>query len=577
MKARQWTGWILAWAALGVLGWWTLAPSSTPGVERAVLLTAGWRDVPANGISVYRLPEALPHAVAQLVPDIATLRRMLPALRELEIRGIGLESVAAAALRDVQVTWPDRGAAEFGPEVAAIDFTRELKVGQPLRVTGRAVGLSPGAKVPVTLEEPDGQLRRTEMVAGADGTALFAISGQPTAAAGRFLWRLRLGEKSAGETLGVAVVAPHRPRVLITQQAPSWELARLYEWLNRDGSAAVLRTRVSADRWRLAGVSGPKPESAALNAPFLSQYDLVVATEESLRALEGEERAALETAVREQGLGLLVVGEPKASNEPISLLPWKITLLGQDADSMVRSTRVRLVAGREWPEPITVWAAAWPERPLSRALVRDPQGNLVVALEPLGRGWLGRSMVVDAWRWPLAGHAAEYAALWSELIGSVARSAAVDGAWRLQRAQDVIQVGQPVTVTWTGEPGREPRVARLRAEGVVAAASLSLAPLANQAGQAWTRWWPVQRGWHRLETETGVGFDLYVSELGEWSGVERARRHESTTALVQATVDSRAVPAGASQGDAWLKWRWAAWAVFVAAAGALWWRERKAL
>ena len=39
-------------------------------------------------------------------------------------------------------------------------------------------------------------------------------------------------------------------------------------------------------------------------------------------------------------------------------------------------------------------------RKLMRAVVRDPQGGLLVAVEPLGRGRLARSLVAASWRWP---------------------------------------------------------------------------------------------------------------------------------------------------------------------------------
>jgi hypothetical protein len=416
-----------------------------------------------------------------------------------------------------------------------------------------------------------------EVVAGVDAAATFALEGHPTAAVGRFRWRLRLGEGGAGADLGAVVKASHQPRVLLTQESATWEFARLHEWLTGAGSEIVLRTRVSADRWRLVGAAGPQLESPALTPALLARFDVLIATEESLRGLSSDERTVLEAVVRSDGLGVLIVGEPTAGTVATPLTPWQLTPAGSDAESIVRTTRLRLVGGRDWPEPMEVWAANWQAHALMRAVVRDPQGGLLVAVEPLGRGRLARSLVAASWRWPLAGHASDYAALWREILGVVARPEAIGGGWRLGPGASVISVGRPIDVTWLGEAGSAPPVARLRFDHETEAMSWRLQSRVDRPGEAWTRWWPARPGWHRLEDEVGHGLELYVSGPGQWPGIERALRQDATRELVRATANVDASQAGAAEARDWLRWRWAAWAAFVISVGALWWRERSAM
>lgn len=574
MSARRIGGWLVALLALAALGWWAYHPSRLATASQVVLLTADWQEAPPKGVPAYRLPDARTHPGAQWVPDLATLRRLLPTLETVEIRGAGVDPSSAAELDGLQVTWPDQGATRAGLEVIALACPREVAVGEPVRVSGRLDGLAAGAKVAVVLEEPDGHSGRVEVVADERGAATFAVTGRPTRAAGRFLWRLRVGEGPASPPLGVSVIAATRPRVLLIQDAPSWELARLHEWLVRGGHAAALRTRVSAERWRWADGVGGGPEAPVLAPKLLAGFELVVASEEAVVALGTDERRALTAAIQDEGLGLLVVGEPAVARSPSGLLPWEIQLERTEPAEAVRATRLRTVSGRVWPEPIGLWAARGPIRPLQRELARDPQGRVVVVHEPLGRGWIGRSLIAESWRWLLAGHDADYAALWSEILGSLAKPKSLAGGWRPQSDDGLFIVGRAVDIIWTGVAGQEPPVARWRVPG--AATSIDLHPTGwpGRPGEAWTRWWPAQPGWHRLESDAG-GLDCHVIALGDWPGMQRAQRRAATLALVEGSVSAGVKSRVVATSDDSLRWRWLAWFVFVGVVGALWWRERR--
>jgi hypothetical protein len=573
MKTRVAIGWLVVIVALAALGWWARRPSEPNLSARVVLLTPGWRQAPPPGLPVYRLPDAMAHPGAQAVPDVATLRRLLPTLRAVEIRGVGVDPVDVAELRGVQVTWPDSGVETAGVEIVAVACPREITLGQPVRVSGRLAGLAAGATVAVVLEEPDGHLCRVEVAADDRGAATFLVVGLPTRAEGRFLWRLRVGEGSAGSPLGVVVAAPHRPRVLLLQDAPAWEIARLHEWLVRGGHEAALRTRVSAERWRWVGSASTGPDSAELAPALLAGFDLIVTTEDALVALGGDELRALTAAVREEGLGVLVLGEPQAGRTPSTMLPWQLAEERNEPAEALRATRLRLASGQEWPEALNVWAVNWPERPLVRVLARDSQGRVVAAQEPLGQGWLGRSLVADSWRWPLAGRASDYAVLWSEVLGALARPKSLAGAWRLQGTTGMIEVGRAMDFRWSGAAGREPQVARVRGEGPATPIELQLAAWPRRSGEMWTRWWPSRMGWHRFETDEG-GVEFYVGAPGDWPGIRRVQRGAATAALVMESVEAPAQSGSVSRGEQLRVWLWLAWFIFVAALGALWWRER---
>lgn len=541
MKSRGNLSWVLlgsAVASLAWLGWSAFDPRSESGepVRAITLWTAGAAPALRAGEVNVALPEArTAPATVPRVPDAACLRRAYPELRDVRIVGRGVDEADAAALAGLRVTWEAPAAELRPPGLTTLEFTREIVVGQrPIVRGGVTGGREAGA---LSLQNPDGSAEHVELD-GERGEVAFEIAGSPAVAAGRFTWMLRLG---AGEAvpLGVRVAPPVLPRVLILQDGPSTEAARLQRWLADAGARVTARTKVSAEHFRWTSANGARGEFAVVAGDVLGEFDVVLTTERALAWLSPGEVEALVVAVRDGGLGLVVTDEPYAELARGPLVPW--SLPAPAAESEPRRTRLRLADGTALDEPVAGLPAELPVIPQGRAWARDPQERTLVAEIAFGRGTVARSLVTASWGWLQRGRAADYALYWSRLLGAVARREGRT-TWRQIRSAAPCFVGEPLR--WV-----------------------------RQDGSSATHW-AGAAGWNTFMMPDGEKLEVHVQAAEALPILQTERRRAATARLVALAAfapDAAGAPRRARSGTT----GYLAFAAFVASAGALWVRERR--
>ena len=301
---------------------------------------------------------------------------------------------------------------------------RELPLGAPLELQGHVDGLPPGETAALTLVGPDGSTTEAATSpAGRDGSAAFTIRAPAPPTVGRFDWRLRLTRGGTpDDPLGVAVVRPALPRVLVLEATPRFDTSALRRWFEEAGGTLAARTQIGKDLYRFfgpAGNGGAPREFTAIDGPLLAGYDLVLADGRSLLALKDPERAALAAAISDGGLGVLTLADdavlpaagaaaPGATKSPAAaLLPWTLRPVnggpGVDdpaAENADRSVRLRW-PGMTLPMNAPAEAAPWEIalQPTQIALIRDDQGRAVAAAAPQGQGNLALTLVRETGRW----------------------------------------------------------------------------------------------------------------------------------------------------------------------------------
>ena len=592
---------LLAVSALALLGWrptWRRAVPPTAGRIEAALWTAGdgGGSGKAAGHPRFALPEAsAAPADATRLPDVPTLRRRFPNVGTLHVYGNGLEPFDLDALDGLRVVFDPAPERLTAPAFSFVRCPRELPPGRGLTVQGRVGGLSPGATAAVTLEAPDGTTTDAiTLPADADGDAHFSADAPPAPAPGHFVWRLRLGKTN--EPLGVAVVAPDLPRVLVLLGAPRFDTAALRHWFEAAGGTLAARTLVGQDRYRFESAHDPPPQFTAVDAPLLAGFDLVLADGRALAALPPSERDALRAAVADTGLGLLVLADdatlPGAAGvspeAEAAFFPWKLSPLADPAGEGDRTARVRW-PGQTRPVDIPVPSAPFEIAPQDgqTTLVRDGQGHTLAAAQARGRGQLALTLVRETGRWTRENDPAAFAAYWSALFTPLARkaSAADAGRWTLAGGDaGPVFVDQPVTLVWSGKtmPAPGPGTVRAEADAGGDGATLPLAADPGEPGRWRTMFWPRRSGWQRVTmpsaTGAGTALDFFVCPAGDWPVLDAARRRMATARFAEtsrATSDgspSRALTTGEANvpvpAGAWF-------ALFLAGAGYLWIERRR--
>lgn len=559
------------------------------GASEAVLWTPGSIDpaaVPPVAL-VFALPGAPPNAPARAIqiPDVGTLRRRYPNVRTLHLCGDGLAADELPALAGLHVlSHPPVPLEGANSAVVFLSCPRVITLGETLRVSGRMAGLPSGGVLSISLEGPDG--RKTEVQVGpADtrGGSSFDLHAGSPPAAGRYQWHLRAG--NTDELIGVSVVPPRLPRVLVLEAAPRFDSASLRRWYAAAGGTMVIRTQTGKDLFRYAGSRESVQPFGAVDPALLKGFDLVFADWQAVAALNEPEAAALAAAIREAGLGLLVqvddaVQPAAVSSTPTAarpLLPWTLVAAPAVASPEPRQARLRWngqTAVSEIPLPIGSFNVNL--APDERPLVDDRQGQPLVTSTYAGRGQLALSLVNDTSRLLRENESAVFAAYWSFLFTRLSRPH-TDGAgrWALDAGErGPVFVNHPLALRWSGPVNKRPETVRVSQLPSGETTSLAMAQNASSLGTWHGTFWPRAAGWYRVATaETDGTLDFYVHPTMAWPEWQAVARHYATARFVAETHAAFAppvVPAARMVQD--LAYAW--FSLFVLAVGFLWIEHR---
>ena len=542
---------LLALLAIGVRPRWRTAIAST----EAVLATPG-----ADAATVRHVADSL--GGVPVLDDARAVSRL--ASRRVHVVGWGLDPETWHEMDSIPVMFHP---AAVAPGISRISWPAKVPLGDDIVVEGTVRHAPDGAVI--ALIDPGGGVDSAELT----DAGTFQLTAHPRSL-GPMLGVLRVSIHDRAivqETIGVSVVAPQVPRVLILEASPRFETRALRDWLARHHGAVVIRSAISRDRFRTEFVNRSRIGLDALTPRLLSEFDVVVIDSRTLAGLAAVERAALRRAVTDTGLGVLIEPDTVAFDSTnrftdrdfflgFALLP----ALGVDE----RTVRPVWAGARRSP------AAALPAAPYTLAarfgiepLVEDGTGGIVAQVAPRGAGSVGISVVRESARWVRMGEQEMFAAFWSRLLTALDRRASTED-WEIASPGPWL-VNHPVALS-VEAAGDHPVAIIVGPSGARDSAFLARDPLVA------TRWrglfWPREAGWHRVAAANGPS--LYVQTGATWRSQQSAELLDATARyLVRAgPVESRSTgrPARLSRPipSGWF------FGLFLLSAAVLWSRRR---
>ena len=573
-RPRQRAGRMLAGAVAAGALWLTAFPPlrQLPAARaEAILLTEGYapdtlrqlRRQLGAGTTVWTYGNVEKAAKARPLASLLTLAEQRPALRRLHVLGRGLPTADLPILGIIAVSGHP-GTPTTGFRTAY--WPAQLSLGELLQIEGAIDPLKGPGPAWVVLRAAGGGRDSVRLPANGDGS--FHLRYQPKTA-GLATYELLLrrpGQPPLTEPVPVEITTSTRPEVLLLAATPSFEFKFLKNYLAEAHYPVALRTSVSRGLVQTDFINQPYLNLDLLTPALLARYAVVVADAATLAALSSAETQALQAAVRNGRLGLVILAEatPLPRNAPgradFAVLP--------------RPPAPASLPALVWPaapgEARAPLPAQLQPRPNLRVLITGPQQAIAVASRRVGLGSVVVSMVSETFRWGLQGHAAIYASFWNQLLRAAVPSTAPVAIW--QTGTRWPHPGEPLTLQLVvGDlPAEPPTVAPLAGGSAV---RLALRQDSRLSEWSTAQFWPGAAGWHRISGPGPVRYHFYVYPTAAWPGPEQLARRQAATAAAAAAPAGAAAPvAPATKSEPWP----AGWffGLFLLAAGYLWLEEK---
>lgn len=499
---------LVAVASLSALAAPPSIPSPLSRDDTAILLTPG-----ATPYQRRALRDSLPGARILEWPDsvasIDRLRLGMAGLRQLHVAGWGLREAHWEAHDDLGLIFHP---APPPPGFTSVTWPPVVRLGDDFTVVARLQGGS--GDTPAWLRHPDGRVDTLPAAGGGESVARFPVRPR---AEGPGTWVLGAGS-AVVESLAVMVLPAQPPAVLVLEGAPSFETTFLRRWLAEQGATMAIRTRVSRDRYRTERINALGLVLDQVSPGLLARFDLVILDGQSLAALGPVGRSALDRAVRQDGLGVLVRPDTLA-RRAMDWFPFTLAPVGDLGERPVRPRWTGQAGGVRAPVPALGEEIVPGPRVIP--LMYDPVGRIVAATARHGAGVVGTTLVTEPSRWLLDEEPEAFAGYWRALIAALARG---PGERWLQASDGPVVVDHGVSlVLMTGDT--LPLATVAAPDGTIDTLGLARDPA--EPGRWWGRFWPRAQGWHHATNRDGEPYPFHVT--GQRFGAREATARLAAT------------------------------------------------
>lgn len=500
---------ILAVAAMVCLALpirYTVSSSTTNG-GRVVILTPGFDK---DSLAAYKtLPRYTTHpdlasGAIEFMPDIRYLLLQNPSIRELQVFGYGLETDVLTHLHEQGIRVQYHATA-LPAGFTAAGWPRQLHVGEWLEVQG---SYHNAGKERVKIVLTGLGTRFDSVVIGSDSSKTFSLRCKP-AQEGSILYELEV--ISHHKTLLKKKIPAHllpasQPEVLVLSSSPNFDNKFLSTWLFENGYKVAVRNTISKNKYSQQFLNREAVGLQAITPGLLEKFDVVMADNEALAALNGSEKASLRSQIH-QGLGLILQTDSTVTDGSFA------------AGMQVKKQAGATVSARPLIMP-AVYTTTTPLLPAqwysinqnkqAQPLVMDDLGTVVVSASMLGAGKLVLNTVNNTYSWILGGNRPDYAQFWSLLLNKTARRS--NRATRWQQVTAFPIKSNPVQLTIETAVAGVP---------VINTPDGDLPP----AQHAWlpntwsSTWWPTTAGWQTVRHGQD-SLRLYIFDNEDWNGIQ---------------------------------------------------------
>ncbi|MGV3539828.1 MAG: hypothetical protein ACO1OQ_08460 [Rufibacter sp.] len=450
---------------------------------------------------------------AKPITDFTAFQAKHPAVQTLHVLGHGLVEEELASVSTLRLV-PHLSPLPAG--MLSASWPKKITLGEPVQVQGTFT--SPEKSARLFLHAAGANRDSVEVKKGVGQAFQLAFTPKTS---GRFVYQLQWHEEDSlhQETIPIMVEEPRLLNVLLLSSAPSFEVKFLKNALAEQGHRVAVRQEVSQNIYQTETINLSKQSLNRLTPALLQQFDVVLLDEVTLQGLSGQEKQALQQAVRQQGLGILTsfsqnsaklvpffaeasfrqISQKQARNAPVQ---WQ----GNTTNQALLAASNKILQPREWQQPLA-WARTR-EQPMTLRYRK-------------GLGQVGVSLISETFPLALEGKEQLYQQYWATVLTALAKPEQEMQQITLQQDPLSVQPFQAVMLFSSSALAEEKVLANTSDTTNTAITSYPSLLFPNHYQLSF---WPQHLGWHSFPRRE---FNLYVHMTTAWRTLKLSRRQQT--------------------------------------------------
>lgn len=506
---------LLAFLAIAALAFIALKPAlpTEETTGKLVLLTKGYESQMLDSLKKEhrRLKEV------EYTPGEPLSKRLVSA-ETVFILGHGIKEYDLWQLDNVPVVFLKSNSPEG---VVKLKYEQEHQVGESLLLEG--VYKNPNSRNQLFLQGPGGTALDS-ITLNAEEEQQFQLSAE-FKAAGNYIYSLvekdSVGEIIISDPVPVKIAEKKDLKILIVNSFPTFETKYLKNFLAEAGHELVVRSQITRGRFIYEYFNTDRVAINNLSETTLEAFDLLMIDAATLRTLSGGEISAIETSIRNAGLGLFIQADDAFFNSTGELYPLEFERISATEIPVPQWPGIKIEV---FPYQIREGFAMQPIHNTGNAIASAYKRN--------GQGRIGTTVFSDTWQLVLKGEDEVYRELWSQVVEKISKKQNPAAEWQ-----------QEAMMAYQDEPF-DFKI-RTPANSPDLNTNNGNIPLLQHPAfpEVWSGTiWPRETGWNSVEQDTIANFHYYVAEEDRWSSLTAFN-----TQLANQAYLARPVKAGQGQ------------------------------
>lgn len=293
-------------------------------------------------------------------------------------------------------------------------------------------------------------------------------------------------------------------KVLILNEFPTFETKYLKNFLSEMNHKVIVRSQITKGKYKYEAFNTERLTIENISENLLESFDLLILDFKSFRTLSTAEKNAVETSIREYGLGVFIQPETSLFGSNSGLASFDVI-----QDNKIDVSVKENVNLKRYPFSF--------QKGVSLQPIQIFEKQILSAYKRIGQGKIGTSVLERTYELLLAGHTSEYQQLWTRIINAISKREIPLAAW------------STASKMGTSDEPFQFQIRTLETNPIVLNAEATQIPLRQEIDIAnlWTGLtYPKNTGWQQLnlQQDSTAVYKYYVANPEEWKTLRTYKR-----------------------------------------------------